>query len=306
MIKLRDLEYHDAIETHRHFGKAAEACHVSQPTLSGQIMKLEEQLGVSLIERHPGNIMLTPAGEQLLEKARRVLSTARDLELTAKALGDPLAGELHLGLIPTLAPYLLPRIMPALTEALPKLEFYLHEHKTADLLKLLNAGSLDARILPWLNDMLHFEAYDLFNEDFVLAVSSKHELADRKQVQLSALQGHKVLMLEDGHCLRGQTLGYCFSAGADEDKHFRATSLETLRYMVAANLGITLLPELAVKYQPKNDSLRYIHFENRLLHAASCCWCVRTTNASNASGRWLPLFVGASNSGTLIPTRRWW
>lgn len=111
MIKLRDLEYLDAIEIHRHFGKAAEACHVSQPSLSGQIMKLEEQLGVSLIERHTRNIMLTPAGEQLLEKARKVLAAARDLEMTAKTLGDPLAGEFHLGLIPTLAPYLLPLIL---------------------------------------------------------------------------------------------------------------------------------------------------------------------------------------------------
>jgi LysR family hydrogen peroxide-inducible transcriptional activator len=261
MITIRDLEYLDALETHRHFGKAAEACFVSQPTLSGQIKKLEEQLGVSLIERHPGNIMLTPAGEQLLVKARRVLSAARDMEMTAKSLGDPLAGDFHLGLIPTLAPYLLPRIMPGLNADLPKLEFYLHEHKTADLLRLLNIGDLDALILPWLDDMGNFEAYDLFNEEFVLAVSSKHELADRKQVALSSLEGHKVLMLEDGHCLRDQALGYCFSAGADEDKHFRATSLETLRYMVAANRGITLLPELAVKNQPKNDSLRYIRFE---------------------------------------------
>jgi LysR family hydrogen peroxide-inducible transcriptional activator len=260
MIKIRDLEYLDAIETHRHFGKAAEACHVSQPTLSGQIMKLEQQLGVSLIERHPGNIMLTPAGEQLLVKARRVLQAARDLEMTAKALGDPLSGEFHLGLIPTLAPYLLPLIMPLLGKELPKLDFYLHEHKTADLLKLLNDGTLDALILPWLDDMTHFEAYDLFNEPFVLAVSSKHELAECKQAELSVLQGHKVLMLEDGHCLRDQALGYCFSAGADEDRHFRATSLETLRHMVAANRGITLLPELAVKNQPKNDGIRYIRF----------------------------------------------
>jgi LysR family transcriptional regulator, hydrogen peroxide-inducible genes activator len=259
-IKLRDLEYLDAIERHRHFGKAAEACHVSQPTLSGQIMKLEEQLGVSLIERHPGNIMLTQAGEQLLAKARRVLSAAADLEQTAKALGDPLAGEFHLGLIPTLAPYLLPRIMPALSAELPRIEFYLHEHKTADLLKQLNSGALDALILPWLDDMTHFEAYDLFNEEFVLAVSGRHQFAERKQVKLADLEGHKVLMLEDGHCLRDQALGYCFSAGADEDRHFRATSLETLRYMVAAGMGITLLPELAVKSQPRNDNLRYLRF----------------------------------------------
>src|SRR5688572_26942874 len=188
MIKLRDLEYLDAIETHRHFGKAAEACHVSQPTLSGQIMKLEEQLGVSLIERHTRNIMLTPAGEQLLEKARRVLTAARDLEMAAKTLGDPLAGEFHLGLIPTLAPYLLPLIMPSLGEKMPKLELYLHERKTSELLAQLDEGKLDALVLPWLDEMQHFEAYDLFEEPFVLAVSKKHELADRKRIKLEYLE----------------------------------------------------------------------------------------------------------------------
>jgi LysR family transcriptional regulator, hydrogen peroxide-inducible genes activator len=261
MIKIRDLEYLDAIEKHRHFGKAAEACHVSQPTLSGQIMKLEEQLGVSLIERHPRNILLTPAGEELLLKARRVLAAARELEMTARTLGDPLAGDFHLGLIPTLAPYILPIIMPELIRKLPNLQLFLHEHKTSDLLQRLDQGELDALVLPWLDDMTSFQAYDLFNEKFVLAVSKKHELADRKRVKLEYLEGHKVLTLEDGHCLREQALGYCFSAGADEDRRFQATSLETLRYMVAANMGITLLPELAVGARSDNGDLRYIEFQ---------------------------------------------
>jgi LysR family transcriptional regulator, hydrogen peroxide-inducible genes activator len=261
MIKLRDLEYLDAVERFRHFGKAAEACHVSQPTLSGQIMKLEEQLGVSLIERHPRNIMLTPAGEQLLAKARRVLSAAKDLELTAKTLGDPLSGEFHLGLIPTLAPYLLPVIMPTLIDQFPKLEFILHEHKTNELLHKLHDGDLDALVLPWLDDMHNVEAYDLFKEEFLLAVSKKHELANRKRVKLACLEGHKVLTLEDGHCLRDQALGYCFSAGADEDRRFQATSLETLRYMVAANIGITLLPELATRTKSDDERITYIQFQ---------------------------------------------
>lgn len=262
MIKIRDLEYLDALEIHRHFGKAAEACHVSQPTLSGQLMKLEEQLGVSLVERHPRNIMLTPAGEKLLAKARRVLNAARDLEQTARTLGDPLAGEFHLGLIPTLAPYLLPLIMPGLVADLPNLQLFLHEHKTADLLRQLDEGTLDALVLPWLDDMQNFQAYDLFHEKFVLAVSRKHPMAERKRVKLDYLKGHKVLTLEDGHCLRDQALGYCFSAGAEEDRHFQATSLETLRYMVAANMGITLLPELAVGPPVENSDIRYIEFQH--------------------------------------------
>jgi LysR family transcriptional regulator, hydrogen peroxide-inducible genes activator len=261
MIKLRDLEYLDAIEKFRHFGKAAESCHVSQPTLSGQLMKLEEQLGVSLIERHPRNIMLTPAGEMLLGKARRVLSAARELEMAARTLGDPLSGEFHLGLIPTLAPYMLPVIMPRLIEQMPKMEFFLHEQKTHELLSMLQAGKLDALILPWLDDMHSVEAYDLFEEEFVLAVSRRHELSGRKRVKLSCLEGHKVLTLEDGHCLRDQALGYCFSAGADEDKRFQATSLETLRYMVAANIGITLLPDLATRRQPEHGDVTYIRFQ---------------------------------------------
>jgi LysR family hydrogen peroxide-inducible transcriptional activator len=261
MIKLRELEYLDAIERFKHFGKAAEACHVSQPTLSGQIIKLEEQLGVTLIERHRRNIMLTPAGNQLLAKARKVLNAAHDLEVTAKTLGDPLSGEMHLGLIPTLAPYLLPHIMPQLIGELPRMEFFLHENQTADLIRSLDQGKLDALILPWLDEMKDFDAYDLFDEPFLLAVNKGHELAKKKRVKLEDLKGCHVLTLEDGHCLRDQALGYCFSAGADEDKRFQATSLETLRYMVASGIGITLLPKLSVIDQPDNSELTYIPFQ---------------------------------------------
>lgn len=261
MIKLRDLEYLDAIDRYKHFGKAAEACHVSQPTLSGQIIKLEEQLGLTLFERHRRNILLTPAGEQLLTKARRVLNAADDFELTAKTLCDPLAGELHLGLIPTLAPYLLPHVMSELVSSLPNIEFYLHEEQTSKLLDSLNAGKLDALILPWLEGMEKFEAYDLFDEPFVLAVPPGHALAEKKRAKLSDLHGYKVLTLEDGHCLRDQALGYCFSAGAEEDKHFQATSLETLRYMVAAGVGITLLPKLAVLNHENLQDVKYIPFQ---------------------------------------------
>ena len=261
MIKLRELEYLDAIERFKHFGKAAEACHVSQPTLSGQIIKLEEQLGVTLIERHRRNIMLTPAGNQLLGKARKVLNAAHDLEVTAKTLGDPLSGEMHLGLIPTLAPYLLPHIMPDLITGLPRMEFYLHEGQTADLVQSLDKGHLDALILPWLEDMKDFDAYDLFDEPFVLAMNKKHALAKKKRVKLEDLKGCHVLTLEDGHCLRNQALDYCFSAGADEDKRFQATSLETLRYMVASGIGITLLPKLSVIDQRESNDIVYIPFQ---------------------------------------------
>ncbi|ROS05308.1 LysR family hydrogen peroxide-inducible transcriptional activator [Sinobacterium caligoides] len=246
MIKLRDLQYLDAIAEYCHFGKAAEACFVSQPTLSGQLMKLEEQLGLTLIERHRRNVMLTPAGEQLVKQGKLVLKAAEEFEAKAKALLDPLSGDMHVGLIPTLAPYLLPHIMSGVTERLPNVDFFLHEDQTKVLLKELDAGRLDMLILPWLSTMEGFERYDLFSEPLVLAMPPGHSLGAKEVVELSDLDGQPVLTLEDGHCLRDQAMDYCFSAGAEEDSRFRATSLETLRFMVANGLGITLLPQLAV------------------------------------------------------------
>ena len=260
MIKIRDLEYLLAIAEHKHFGHAANACFVSQPTLSGQIQKLEQQLKLTLIERKTRNVMLTPAGEKLILEARQVLNAASNFEEAAKALLDPLSGDLHIGLIPTLAPYALPHIMPALNSALPKISFYLHENRTKDLLQQLEQGKLDILILPWLPEMERFERYNLFAEPLVMATSQQHEFASKAQVNFDDLQHQKILTLEDGHCLRDQAMGYCFSAGAEEDHSFRATSLETLRYMVASNMGITLLPQLATINPLSNKDIRYIPF----------------------------------------------
>ncbi|WP_416305385.1 DNA-binding transcriptional regulator OxyR [Neptunicella sp. SCSIO 80796] len=261
MIKLRELEYLDAIVRYKHFGKAAEACHVSQPTLSGQLMKLEEQLGLQLIERHRRNVMLTPAGETLIKDARNVLKAAKTFEESARALLDPLAGDMHIGLIPTLAPYLLPLIVENLNSQLPRINFYLHENKTEVLLQELNSGKLDLLVLPWLDEMEKFERYDLFEEPLLLAVHPSHPLAECKQVNISVLEGQKILTLEDGHCLRDQAMDYCFTAGANEDHRFQATSLETLRHMVASNRGITLLPKLATLNVTATSNIRYIPFK---------------------------------------------
>lgn len=260
MIKLRDLQYLDAIAEHRHFGKAAESCFVSQPTLSGQLMKLEEQLGLQLVERQTRQVMLTPVGEQLVAEARQVLKAANNFEESARALLDPLSGDLHIGLIPTLAPYLLPFIMEDLNKALPKINFYLHENKTKNLLQELSDGKLDVLILPLLDGMDKFDRYDLFEEPLVMAMSPQHELAEKANVAFDDLQNRKILTLEDGHCLRDQAMGYCFSAGADEDQRFKATSLETLRYMVASNMGVTLLPKLATMNLAANKSIQYTGF----------------------------------------------
>lgn len=261
MIKIRDMEYLTAIAEHKHFGRAAQACFVSQPTLSGQIQKLEHQLDLTLVERQTRNVMLTPVGEQLLVKARDVLNAAHDFEASAKALHDPLSGDLHIGLIPTLAPYILPHIMPALNTTLPNISFYLHENQTHDLLQQLSEGKLDLLILPWLDEMERFERYQLFEEPLVMTTAQQHNLAKKSLVNFDDLHNQKILTLEDGHCLRDQAMGYCFSAGAEEDHSFRATSLETLRYMVASNMGITLLPKLATLNYSSNDNIQYIPFE---------------------------------------------
>ncbi len=260
MIKLRDLQYLSAIDEYKHFGKAAQACFVSQPTLSGQIMKLEEQLSLQLVERHRRNVMLTPAGEQLVKEARKVLQAANDFEACAKALLDPLAGDLHLGLIPTLAPYLLPHIMADLNTCLPNINFFLHENQTKILLQQLDEGKLDVLILPYLDEMAKFESYHLFDEPLVLATPSKHSLLNKKNLSLNDLQGEKILTLADGHCLKDQAMGYCFAAGAKEDNSFQATSLETLRHMVASGIGITMLPALATTSNASSDNMNYCHF----------------------------------------------
>jgi LysR family hydrogen peroxide-inducible transcriptional activator len=224
-------------------------------------MKLEQQLGLQLVERHRRNVMLTPAGEQLVKDARKVLQAAKEFELSAKALLDPLAGDLHVGLIPTLAPYLLPHIMSSLNDALPNINFFLHENQTKVLLQQLDEGKLDILILPYLNEMEKFEAYQLFDEPLMLATPKKHPLANKEVLDLADLQGEKILTLADGHCLKDQAMGYCFAAGANEDTSFQATSLETLRYMVGSGMGITLLPALAAYGHLTDTSIHYGEFK---------------------------------------------
>ncbi len=262
MIKIRDLEYLQAVDEFKHFGRAAEACNVSQPTLSGQIMKFEEQLGLQLIERHRGNVMLTPAGERLVFEAKNILRATKSFSEVAKTLLDPLAGNLHIGLIPTIAPYLLPHIMEDLHSNLPKINFFLYENKTHVLLGELNQGKIDIGILSWLSDANKFDRYDLFEEPLILATHASHPLAQKESIELNDLNGQAVLTLEDGNCLRNDAMGYCFSANAFEDDRFRATSLETLRFMVAGNLGITLLPQLSTTQAFSNPLLRYVPFQD--------------------------------------------
>ncbi len=245
-MNLRDLRYLVALAEHRHFGRAAAASFVSQPTLSTQIRKLEDELGVALIERAPRRVMLTPIGREVAERARRILSEVNELRETAQRSRDPEAGTVRLGIFPTLGPYLLPHVVSQVRERFPKLELLLVEEKTEVLLHQLREGRLDAAILamPLHDDQLHVEF--LFEEPFLMAVPTGHPLAAREAISLGDLGKESLLLLEDGHCLREQALDVCHLAGAGEKSGFRATSLETLRQMVAAGVGITLLPKLAV------------------------------------------------------------
>ncbi|MGH8196724.1 MAG: LysR substrate-binding domain-containing protein [Steroidobacteraceae bacterium] len=245
-MNLRDLQYLVALAETRHFGRAAERCHVSQPTLSAQLKKLEESLGVTLVERRPRRVALTAAGVAVVERARRMLRDAEDIRALARASQDPLAGQLKLGLIPTLGPYLLPRIAPRIARALPKLQLMLHEFQTAPLVERVVQGELDLAILALPADTKGLATRSLFAEAFLVAMPGNHRLTARKRVRSSDLAGEKLLLLEEGHCLRDQALEVCAQAGTEE-QDFRATSLETLRQMVAAGIGVTLLPRLAAE-----------------------------------------------------------
>jgi len=246
-MNLRALQYFVKLAELRHFSKAASACFVSQPTLSTQIRKLEDELGVQLVERSPKHIMLTPVGEEIAERAQLVLSDIDQIRAVARRSGNPADGVLRLGLFPTLAPYFLPHVVPSLRKRYPNLRLQLAEEKTDDILRMLRQGELDAALLALPINKEGLEMEVLFDEPFVLALPGGHPLADRAQIAVSDLEGAELLLLEEGHCLRDHALEVCTLASAHERVDFHATSMETLRQMVAADVGITLMPLLAVK-----------------------------------------------------------
>lgn len=258
-MNLRDLQYLVAVAEHLHFGRAAAACNVSQPTLSMQLKKLEETLGVQLFERTNKQVMLTAIGRDITERARRTLTEVEQMKVVANAARDPQAGTLRMGLFPTLAPYILPSLMPRLHAEFARLNVLLVEEKTPELIRQLEAGAIDCALLamPVASDQLTHRP--LFTEPFTLAVAANHPLAARTSVSLSTLRGVKMLLLEDGHCLRDQALEVCQMIGIGEADNFRATSLETLRHMVAASDAVTLMPKLAV--EPDDKLVRYIPFK---------------------------------------------
>lgn len=243
-MNLRDLRYLVALADSGNFARAARACHVSQPTLSMQIKKLEDELGVRLFERTSKSVVPTPAAGAIVAQARVVLAAADELRALARGATDPLAGPLRLGVIPTLGPYLLPRLLPKIRGAYPKLRLYLRESLTAELLARLRAGKLDACLLALPIDDRGLATEPLFREPFLAALPAPHPLAKKKKLRQADLNGEHILLLEEGHCMRDQTLAVCGTRrGADDD--YPATSLEALRQMVAAGIGLTLMPRLA-------------------------------------------------------------
>lgn len=254
-MNLRDLQYLCAVADLQHFGKAAEACHVSQPTLSMQLKKLETYLGVALFERINKRVLITPAGKEIVNSARRILVETQNIREVARTLQDPYAGKFFLGVFPTLAPYYLPQIMPGIYQKLPQLEILIIEEKTEILIEKLKSGKLDAALLALPVPDEELTSTQLFEDVFTVAVSQRHAWAKRKSLSLSDIQKERLMLLEEGHCLREQALEVCNRAGTLEYSEFRATSLETLRCMVAAGIGATLMPQIAQKNQ---DGLVYI------------------------------------------------
>lgn len=233
---------------------------MSQPTLSMQLKKLEELLGITLFERNNKQVLITPEGKVLVKQARVILHEIKEFMLTAEMARNPKGGKLSLGIIPTVAPYLLQHSMPALRDALPEVEFYLAEEKTEYCLRKIHNGDLDAIIIALPAPLEKLQHLELYQEKFVLAVPDVHALASHDKVSLKDLHDESLLLLQDGHCLRDQALEVCQLQSVIEKEDLRATSLETLRHMVAAGSGITLLPELATNAPDNVSGLRYIPF----------------------------------------------
>lgn len=257
---LRQLQYVVAVAEALSFRRAAERCHVSQPSLSAQVALVEDALKVRLFERDRRRVLLTSAGRELVERARRILVEVDDLVKAADRIGDPLSGTLRIGVIPTISPYLLPTVAPKLATEFPNLTLAWVEDKTATLIETLDSGNLDAAVLALEAEVGDVDHAVIARDPFLLACAPTHPLA-KKASPLSAreLNGVELLLLDDGHCFREQALSFCRTQNAHE-LEFRATSLSTLVQMVAAGRGVTLLPELSLGTEARRASLKLKRF----------------------------------------------
>jgi LysR family hydrogen peroxide-inducible transcriptional activator len=259
MLTLRQLRYFDALARHGHFGRAAEECAVSQPALSMQIRELERDLGVELVAHRQGITVLTEAGIEVARRALPILSATQDLANSVRCNGQPLSSILRLGVIPTLAPYVLPCLLPELHRRHPGLCLDLLETQTKTLVSELAQGALDVILLALPLEKAEFETIDLFKDRFLLAVPAEDPLPERSRVTTSDVNARRLVLLEEGHCLRDQALSYCGDRGYVQAR-LGATSLATVLQMVASGYGVTLLPEVAVNIEVRDERVKLLRF----------------------------------------------
>ena len=295
---LQQLRFLAALAEERHFGHAAEACAVTQSTLSAGIKELEDRLGVSLVERTRRHVMLTPLGQEVVERGRRLLRDAEDLAETAKAGREPLSGPLRLGVIPTIGAYALPAALRGLARKFPKLRLYLREEQTAALLAKLERGELDLALVALPYDIGTLETMALGSDRILVALPKEHRLATAKKIDRADLAGEELLLMEDGHCLRSHALQACQLAGPDRNEVFQGTSLRTLLHMTAGGIGITLMPEMAVASEITPASgLVARPLEDDPIRTIALAW--RRTSARKAEFRALGLYLK-----TVLPVPR--
>jgi LysR family hydrogen peroxide-inducible transcriptional activator len=268
MITLRQLRYLSALAKHGHFGRAAEACAVTQPALSMQIRDLERTLGVAVVERRPGDVMLTDVGREIARRAEDVLTASRDLVDFARHRSGLLTGRLTLGVIPSLAPYLLPRILPLLQTRFPELRLELRETQTRQLIEDIKSGVLDAAMLALPVTEPDVDTIALFEDLFLLAVPANDPRPENVRVAAEDIDQSRLILLEDGHCLRDQALAFCATAartsmaGHGVATVFGASSLNTVMQMVAGGYGVTLIPQIAADIERRDERVKFLRLEN--------------------------------------------
>jgi len=257
-MNLREMSYLVAVADLRNFTKAAEHCNVSQPTLSAQIKKMEEFLDVKIFERDNKQVMITEEGKDIIQSAERILQEVERIKEIAEHAHNPFFGKFRLGAFPTLSTYIFPDMVPQISKLMPELHLILIEDKTAELMEKLHKGEIDAALLalPVHGDSL--EIKPLFDDDFFLAVFPKHPLSNTAEINMDELAQYRLLLLEEGHCLRDHALEVCHQHHIAEEQDFRATGLETLRQMVKAGTGITMMPEIAINNS--ESGIQYIPF----------------------------------------------
>ena len=264
-MTLTELRYVVAVARERHFGHAAEACFVSQPTLSVAVKKLEEELGVTLFERGPGEVTVTPAGQRIVEQAQRVLEEASRIKDLAAAGRDPLAGPLRLGAIYTIGPYLLPKLIPILRRTVPAMQLHIQENFTHRLAESLKSGEVDVILIALPFDEPGVETLAVYDEPFLVAIPKGHPWEGRKRITSEELTKESLLLLGEGHCFRDQVLGFCHTLRSRDRNSLARTveggSLETIRQMVAGGVGVTVLPSTSVNTNSgTGDLIRILPF----------------------------------------------